>query len=247
MSIRKQVLCSHCGASIQRVTWNYGKNKPISEFFCNHSCKGAWQIKQRELLGYDKQWLIDQYLIQGKSANQIALEVGRDSKRVWEWLKYYQIQTRPRGTDYGQCFKPGTATMLGKKHTPETREKIRQAALKDGRVPWGKGNEPYWKWKKGSQHPLWAGGKTPERQAFYSSDEWKSAVRAVWKRDNATCCQCGKKHNEERSGGAYHIHHIVSFQNESLRADINNLVLLCKQCHIWVHSKKNIELKWINK
>lgn len=247
MPARNQVQCSQCGAHLVRVTWNYGKNRSITEFFCDNVCKGAWQREQRESLGYNKEWLVDQYINQRKSANQIAREIQRDSKRVWEWIKDYGFETRKRGTDYGQQFKPGTATMLGKKHTPETREKIRQAALNDGRKPWGKNNEPYWIGKTGQEHPAWQGGKTPERQAFYASDEWKSAVRAVWQRDNATCCQCGKSHNGDRSNGTFHIHHIVSFQVEEYRANLNNLVLLCKPCHQWVHSKKNTERKWIQK
>ena len=36
-----------------------------------------------------------------------------------------------------------------------------------------------------------------------------------------------------------HVHHIVTFANKKLRADIDNLVLLCAKCHRFVHSKKN--------
>lgn len=108
---------------------------------------------------------------------------------------------------------------------------------------WGlKGhNNPMWN-KKGKLNPNWKGGITKERQRFYQSQEWKKACSAVWNRDNASCQRCGLKNNDNIS---FHIHHIVSFQNEELRDNINNLILLCESCHQWVHSKKNKDNKYI--
>lgn len=245
MSSRKLVNCTQCSKEIKRVVWNYGKNRPILNFFCDNTCKGQWQKEQRESLGYTKDWLIDQYHTQGKSANQIAREVGRDSKRVWEWIRDYGIETRPRGTDYGQCFQVGQeSTFKGKKHKKETKEKIRQKSLEDGRVPYLKDGK-HWLHHEGAVPGNWKGGITPERQAFYSTIEWSEAVKAVWARDNAICQECGKHHNTEKNRGNFHIHHIVSFKVPELRANVDNLVLLCKSCHRWVHSKKNTKNKWI--
>jgi hypothetical protein len=247
MSVRSLVKCSTCGAEISRVTWNYGKSMPITEFFCNTTCKGIWQVKSREALGFTKEWLTHQYMTLGRSANDIAKEIGRDSKRVWEWLKMYEIPTRPRGTDYGGHFKPGMiGTMLGKKHSEATKLKLREIALADGRVPWGKDNPPYWKGKKGEQHPSWAGGATPERQACYSSPEWVEAVKEVWRRDNATCRKCGVHHNETNIRGTFHIHHVISFQFKEYRTDPTNLVLLCNKCHKWVHGKLNTQKDFLS-
>jgi thymidylate synthase (FAD) len=86
---------------------------------------------------------------------------------------------------------------------------------------------------------MWKGGLTPERQALYASPEWVDAVKMVWARDNATCQKCGAHHNTAKSRGTFHIHHIVSFMVRELRADVDNLVLLCRDCHHWVHSKSN--------
>ena len=95
-----------------------------------------WQKKQRELQGFDKDFLISEYIDKRKSANQIAREIKRDPKRVWEWIKDYGLDTRPRGTDYGQCFKKNHNGCLGRKLSNETKDKIRKARLKDGRVPY---------------------------------------------------------------------------------------------------------------
>lgn len=119
------------------------------------------------------------------------------------------------------------------------------AAITDGRVPWGKGNDPYWIGVTGDKHPSFKGGLTPERQAVYSSREWVDAVKIVWARDNATCQCCGKHHNTEVNRGNFHIHHIVTFQVKELQTDPENLVLLCKDCHKFVHSKKNVTKQFI--
>lgn len=240
MPARSDVNCTECGAQINRVTWNYGKNRPISAFFCDNRCKGAWQVKQREALGFTKEWLIDQYMTQGKGANEIGREIGRDGKRVWEWLRDYGIETRPRGSDERQWLKAGEPSpFTGKKHKPETIAKLKKIAKEDGRVPWGKNNPHPLKGANPEDHPSWKGGMTPERQAFYASPEWCEAVKAVWARDNATCQRCGVHHNTAEQRGTFHIHHIVSFKVRERRAEPSNLVLLCRPCHLWVHSRKN--------
>lgn len=237
--------CSQCGKSLLRWLINRNTNKPIRNFFCDNVCKGAWQVGQRENLGFTKEWLHDQYITQGKDANQIAREVGRDGKSVWNWLSMYDIPRRPRGHLHEKNLIKDGSAFKGKKHSEETKEKMRALALADGRVPWGKGNSPPWKGVTGERHPSFKGGLTPERQAFYSSEEWVDVVKAVWARDNATCQRCGKRHNSKEARGTFHIHHIVSFMVRELRAEVSNLVLLCNGCHRWVHGKENTEKKFI--
>lgn len=246
MSVRSIVSCAMCGTSINRVTWNYAKNRPITDFFCNTSCKGAWQKSQRERLGFTKEWLLDQYVTQGKSANQVAREISRDPKRVWEWIVDYGISTRPRGTDYGYHIKKGQSSFFkGKKHTAETKRKLSEIAKADGRIPYKIENGPPMMGKKGPQTNNWKGGATPERQALYSSKEWVDAVKKVWKRDGAKCQKCGAEHNKGLRG-TFHIHHIASFASSpNLRSSADNLVLLCKSCHAWVHSNLNTEKQFI--
>jgi hypothetical protein len=91
----------------------------------------------------------------------------------------------------------------------------------------------------------WKGGLTPERQALYSSREWADAVKVVWKRDNGLCQRCGKEY--QRGVTFFHIHHIVSFSaSVELRAEPSNLVLLCTDCHRWVHSSQNTNKDFVN-
>jgi 5-methylcytosine-specific restriction endonuclease McrA len=94
--------------------------------------------------------------------------------------------------------------------------------------------------RTGERNPNWRGGCSPERQAFYSSAEWAEVVPKVWARDNYQCQRCGA------SSHGLHIHHLETFANKKCRADMGNLVLLCKSCHNFVHSRKNIEGEFIN-
>src|SRR3990167_3825466 len=99
---------------------------------------------------------------------------------------------------------------------------------------------------RGKKHPSWKGGLTPERQRFYSSQAWQRAKGKVWKRDNGTCQECGKKGiGHEWKNGEFHIHHIIPFADAlDLRANPDNLVVLCNSCHWWVHGSGNVENKW---
>jgi hypothetical protein len=96
--------------------------------------------------------------------------------------------------------------------------------------------------RRGDSNPNWRGGITPERQTFYASQEWAEAVVAIWKRDNATCQRCL---HHRGSGLEFHIHHIKSFACVALRAYTPNLVLLCKECHGFIHSKANVKKEFI--
>ena len=193
-----------------------------------------------------KEWLVNEYITKKRTCNDIAKELKKNPKTIWSWLKKYEIPTRSRGGDSSSgSFKKGSNIWAGRKHRQETKDKIRDARIKDGHVPYLRNGEHWLKSVDTKDHPNYKGGMYPERQSFYSSEIWSEVVKEIWKRDNAICQNCGKHHNTKENRGNFHIHHIVSFQIKELRADINNLVLLCKECHRWVHSKKNINKKFI--
>ena len=86
-------------------------------------------------------------------------------------------------------------------------------------------------------------GRRGPRSEFYESEAWQVARKRVWNRDRATCQRCGAKRSRKRR--SLHIHHIVPYAVEELRADVSNLVLLCHDCHRWVHSHKNTDKEFI--
>lgn len=163
---------------------------------------------------WNKEWLQERYITRGESAEDIAKAGGVTANAILFWLKKHRIQTR------------STAEVRARKH-------------------WGAygSDNPMWN-KRGELNPRWLGGVTPDRQAFYASDEWKHACSMVWKRDNATCQRCGAHHDSNKDL-PMHIHHIESFAVVSKRSELSNLVLLCEVCHWFVHSKRNTEREYL--
>lgn len=186
---------------------------------------------------FEKQWLEEKYIGAGLDCVQIGAIASRDPKTIWSWLRHYGIPTRPRGSNHIHLPKDGRS-FRGKRHTQKTKDFIRDARKRDGHVPYLKDGK-HWLQHDGAVHPNWKGGVTPERQAFYSTEEWREACCAVWARADAQCERCGIHHNTTKSRGTFHVHHIVSFMVKGLRAEVGNLALLCKTCHLFVHSNKN--------
>lgn len=190
------------------------------------------------------------YWDQGLSCVDIGRMVGRDPKTVWAWMKSYGMETRPRGSDERQHFKKGHNLCVGRVMPDSAKEKLRQARLADGAKCLFKPNGDHvLKGRRGKDHPSWQGGSSPVRQAFYASDEWKAACVKVWHRADAKCERCGMDHRAiDREKVKFHVHHIYGFARfPHLRADENNLALLCAPCHRWVHSKANTDKEWIGK
>lgn len=178
------------------------------------------------------------YWDEGKSCVEIGSELGRDPTTVRLWMVHFGIPTRPRGSNEAVHFKKGEpSTFAGKKHSPETRELIRSQSLADGRVPYLRAGKHWLKTVPKWEHPKWKGGITPERQAFYATEEWKTVAAAVWERAGGCCERCKVHQSERRS--RFHIHHLSGFGIVALRAVLENLALLCRQCHGFVHSRGN--------
>lgn len=167
----------------------------------------------------------------------------RTPKPYWDkgWLYRQYVVLGKSSADIAKEFgcRDSNIQYFLKKFNIQARTTSETRRLKH----WGQTgvDNPMWN-KKGEFNPNYKGGITPERQSFYVSREWKSACSHVWKRDNATCQRCGIKRNTDMP---FHVHHIKSFSDAELRADADNLVLLCEACHRWVHSKGNLNNDYI--
>lgn len=251
-------LCKWCGSSIERR----GSRRPV---FCSLVCKGEWQKTTKPV---SREALVDLYVDKGLSTYAIAKRVRRNPKRVYEWLVGYGIQPRPRTWDTVSGSQPfHDRTWLEHEYVQKGRSAsdiakacavtennvlffLRKLGIPTRSMEQIRANK-YWGavgaanpmfGRRGAANPHWKGGATPERQAFYLSQEWKSVSRKVWARDKAACQHCGLR---TAPGVQMHIHHKVSFAVGPLRAALSNLVLLCEPCHDWVHSKKNKTREWI--
>jgi 5-methylcytosine-specific restriction endonuclease McrA len=159
-----------------------------------------------------------------------------------EWLEEHYVHRLLSAGDIAKMFSVTDSAVLFwmRKHGIKRRSVSESRKLKH----WGcsGSDNPMWN-RRGELNPRWLGGVTPERQAFYIGKDWKRACREVWKRDGAKCRRCGEELGNCDIPG--HIHHIVSFADKTLRADVNNLILLCEVCHHFVHSKRNVQNEYL--
>jgi hypothetical protein len=250
--------CEWCGKEVKR-----GGSKPGR--FCSLACKGEWQKTQKPV---DKDWLYQKYVVEGLGTYQISKLVNRNPKQVYEWLLGYGIEIRKRdwsieagaqpfhdrdwlydqyvnkelsAQDIASQFDVTEALIYFwlRKFDIERRNVSEARDIKH----WGSPGEKNGMFgRRGEKHANWKGGCTPERQAVYSSIEWAKAVKVVRQRDKGTCQRCQVKAS---SGVLMHIHHIVSFSVRELRTEPTNLVLLCINCHHFVHSPANINREFM--
>ena len=162
----------------------------------------------------EKDWLIENYVLKKRSTGEIAQEFGVTDAAILFWLRKHGIQRRT---------------------VSEARD-IKHWGLSGP-------DNPMWN-RLGELNPRWLGGVTAERQAFYASQEWKSACSEVWKRDKETCQRCGLVHADDPCV-PFHIHHVTSFSVKELRAEVSNLLLVCEPCHQWIHSRRNVNREYL--
>lgn len=154
------------------------------------------------------------------------------------FIKHHSDETKKKMSEIAkqQGRKPNFS---GRKHTEESKEKMRKAAL--GKKGFWKGkkrpemqNEEYR--KKVSQimkkkvaegkHNFWKGGLTVKNKLLRTRLEYKLWRESVFKRDNWTCGFCGQR------GGKLEADHIKPFAlYPELRYAIDNGRTLCKNCH----------------
>ena len=81
--------------------------------------------------------------------------------------------------------------------------------------------------KSGENSSNWKGGITPKLLSERTSKRYNEWRDMVYKKDWYTCQCCGKSKNINKNA-----HHIINYaENEELRYDLNNSILLCEECH----------------
>lgn len=135
--------------------------------------------------------------------------------------------------------------MLGKKHKPETLEKMSRSRLgvsshwNIGRTAWNKGKrcpemsrENHWAWKKDrSTLQKYGDDNKDRRSAAYRV--WR---KEVWLRDNFVC-----KIANPDCAGRIEAHHILGWKaHPGLRYEVNNGITLC---HFHHPRKRNDEMR----
>lgn len=126
-----------------------------------------------------------------------------------EHKKSLRLAWKPKGNVFGKGSIPWNK---GKKHSEETKDKMRKAKL-------GKVGEEANGWKGGLSRDKHSGG----------CPKYKKWRLDVFKRDDYTCQGGGC---DEPRGCYLEAHHIKSWVNyPELRYEITNGMALCKECH----------------
>jgi hypothetical protein len=98
--------------------------------------------------------------------------------------------------------------------------------------------------RRGHLSPRWIDGSSPIRQSLYAQSFWKELAKTVYERDGYRCRRCKAKPSMQNK---LHGHHVKPWAgNPGARFDLNNLITLCKNCHNWVHSKKNTKREYLS-
>ncbi len=97
--------------------------------------------------------------------------------------------------------------------------------------------------RTGKRNPNYKDGSCPERQLLYIKKFARKFLQSVYRRDNFHCVRCGAPNTGPRS---IHAHHIRPWAgNPKLRFELTNVITLCRKCHSWIHSLKNIHREYL--
>jgi len=134
-------------------------------------------------------------------------DVSGENNPMWGRKRSQKLKDAVSQANKGRVHTNYVKPMLGKKHTPETIEKMRLAQL-------------------GPKSNNWQGGKTHKHKLMRSTSRYRSWRTAVYERDDYTCVTCGVK------GGRINADHIEPLsKNEEKAYDLDNGRTLCVECH----------------
>lgn len=124
---------------------------------------------------HERDYLIQAYVVEKRSASDIAKLHGVTDGAILYWLRRWKIATR----DVSSA----------------------RAAKKWGSR--GAKNPMYG--RCGAKNPRWIDGSAPERQTMYARSFWKELVKAVYARDEYKCLRCNDSHGVTNRLHAHHV------------------------------------------
>ena len=95
----------------------------------------------------------------------------------------------------------------------------------------------------------------PEHDKMFNDKRWPGIKAFVWERDGARCQICKREGIENGVDDGYIVsgfacHHIIPFESAKTKAemerlffDVNNIILVCKECHAKIHREMKSHTK----
>ncbi len=137
------------------------------------------------------------------SIKELASNIGCHGVTLSKKLKKANIKIKHKLTEEHKA----KISCIGRKHTDETKLKIKLAQL-------------------GEKGHNWKGGKS---SSIRFQSPWKTNRKIAITRDNNTCQYCNA--NNKKSLDVHHKKPFRFFRNPIDAHDIDNLITLCRQCH----------------
>ena len=191
------------------------------------------QKRAKNKLCYNKEWLFNEYKIKKKSVKLIAIECKVDKKTIYKILRENSIELHDKKVVSDETRQKYSQIS---KHRYNSIESIRNNMNRTGIENTLEAKEKIAKKLRGSLSPCWKGGKSSEYKEFRSRHEWGRIARKIRKKYSHICYNCGKN-------PSYDVHHIIPWRKTKDNSE-NNLVLLCKSCHMKSeHNPDYLELK----
>lgn len=159
--------------------------------------------KQKEIAR--KNWIENNPMKNKELAKRLGEETSKRNKGKGYNKKYGDERAKLIRKKQSNSYNRNIIRMHGKKQTKETRKKISISH------------------KKEKCH-FWIDGRSYNKSPHRYRDDWNNIRQLIYKRDNYICQDC-KQHKK------LDIHHIVSFM-ETFDNSLNNLISLCRSCHI---------------
>lgn len=154
----------------------------------------------------------------GLSVQEIADEAGCSYHNIRKWLKIHGLQFDQRQFYFSKNQDPWNKGKKGYSQPPRSPEYLQNLRAKI---------------RRGEESNFWKGGITPERNLIGA---WTTQqAPSVHKKYGYICQVCGKKSNKLH---AHHIKPVVT--HPELAYDFDNLVSVCPDCHIKIHTGKEM-------
>lgn len=197
----------------------------------------------------DKDWLYDNYINKKLTSVEIAEKCSCDISTVCNWLRRYNISTRPSYMAGNSCNSYRAYVDRDWLEWAYSNQKLSMAEI--GKIC-GAGTTTIMEWLRKHnivirnhteatliafgkyEHPRWQNGKSFEPYCPLFDDEIKEKIR---NQDNRTCVLCGK--SEILNGRRLAVHHIDGDKMQGCDNKKWYLCSLCMVCHKKIDVVKN--------
>jgi len=237
------------------IPWNKGLTKETDERVRKYSKPRSEETKKKKSLAMLKRKEKLGYINSPETRKKIGLankgkKLSKEAKRKIGLAnlgdknpsKRPEVRKKISKANKGIHFSPKTEFKKGHKRSKFSEEKRIKTRRNNG---WWKNTKQTRKRlserSKGEKNPSWRGGISFEPYSIEFNEELKEKIR---KRDNHRCQECFKHHDElfTKNGRRYKliIHHIDYNKKNN---NPNNLISLCRNCHVKTNFKRKDWIK----